>query len=193
MELLTNIVIGLVAALHLYFLWFEMFAWETTGRKIFRQMPAEMFPKTKALAANQGLYNGFLVAGLVWSLVISDPVWADKVALFFLTCVLIAGIFGAITASKKIFYVQGLPALVGIVLIAQVVVSIVAPFIGNSPTGDALEYWMYLITALLMVPAALIWSLIERVTISNVVLGVVGFSIAVMVVRMHQIWFVNGA
>ncbi|MFL0685138.1 MAG: DUF1304 domain-containing protein [Algoriphagus aquaeductus] len=117
MEILTNIGIGLIAALHLYFLWFEMFAWETTGRKIFRQMPAELFPKTKALAANQGLYNGFLVAGLVWSLVISDPVWADKVALFFLTCVLIAGIFGAITASKKIFYVQGLPALVGIVLI----------------------------------------------------------------------------
>lgn len=117
MVLLTNLVIGLIAALHLYFLWFEMFAWETTGRKIFRQMPKEMFPKTKVLAANQGLYNGFLVAGLVWSRVIADPIWADKVALFFLTCVLIAGIFGAITASKKIFYVQGFPALVAIVLI----------------------------------------------------------------------------
>lgn len=117
MELASNLVIGLIAVLHLYFLWFEMFAWETTGRKIFRQMPAELFPKTKTLAANQGLYNGFLVAGLVWSLVITDPVWADNVALFFLTCVLIAGIFGAITASKKIFYVQGLPALVAIILI----------------------------------------------------------------------------
>ncbi|MDX5337899.1 MAG: DUF1304 domain-containing protein [Cyclobacteriaceae bacterium] len=117
MELLTNLLISLIAALHLYFLWFEMFAWETTGRKIFRQMPKEMFPKTKVLAANQGLYNGFLVAGLIWSLVITDPIWADRVALFFLTCVLIAGIFGAITASKKIFYVQGLPALVGIGLI----------------------------------------------------------------------------
>lgn len=117
MEFLTNLLISLIAALHLYFLWFEMFAWETTGRKIFRQMPKEMFPKTKVLAANQGLYNGFLVAGLIWSLVITDPIWADRVALFFLTCVLIAGIFGAITASKKIFYVQGLPALVGIVLI----------------------------------------------------------------------------
>lgn len=117
MELASNLVIGLIAVLHLYFLWFEMFAWETTGRKIFRQMPAELFPKTKALAANQGLYNGFLVAGLVWSLVITDPVWADNVALFFLTCVLIAGVFGAITASKKIFYVQGLPALVAIILV----------------------------------------------------------------------------
>lgn len=117
MEILTNLVIGMIAALHLYFLWFEMFAWETTGRKIFRQMPAEIFPQTKVMAANQGLYNGFLVAGLVWSLVITDPIWAEKVALLFLTCVLIAGIFGAITASKKIFYVQGLPALVAIVLI----------------------------------------------------------------------------
>ncbi len=117
MELLTNLVIGLIAVLHLYFLWFEMFAWETTGRKIFRQMPAEIFPKTKVMAANQGLYNGFLVAGLVWSLVINDPDWADKVALFFLTCILMAGIFGAITASKKIFYVQGLPALIGILLV----------------------------------------------------------------------------
>lgn len=117
MELTSNLVIGLIAALHLYFLYFEMFAWDTIGRKTFRSIPADVFPKTKVLAANQGLYNGFLVAGLVWSLVISDPVWADKVALFFLTCVLIAGIFGAITASKKIFYVQGLPALVGIGLI----------------------------------------------------------------------------
>lgn len=117
MELASNLVIGLVAALHLYFLWFEMFAWETTGRKIFRQMPADLFPKTKALAANQGLYNGFLVAGLVWSLFIADPVWADKVALFFLGCVLVAGIYGAFTASKKIFFVQGLPALVGIGLV----------------------------------------------------------------------------
>jgi putative membrane protein len=117
MELSSNLVIGLIAIFHLYILWFEMFAWETTGRKIFRQMPAELFPKTKALAANQGLYNGFLVAGLIWSLVISDPIWADRVALFFLTCVLIAGVFGAVTASKKIFYVQGVPAMIGIVLV----------------------------------------------------------------------------
>jgi len=87
------------------------------GSKIFQQMPKEMFPKTKVLAANQGLYNGFLVAGLIWSLVITDPVWADRIALFFLTCVLMAGIFGAITASKKIFFVQGLPALLGILCV----------------------------------------------------------------------------
>jgi len=70
MEIAIKIIIGLVAILHLYFLYFEMFAWETTGRRIFRQFPAELFPKTKALAANQGLYNGFLVAGLAWSLYI---------------------------------------------------------------------------------------------------------------------------
>jgi putative membrane protein len=117
MELASKVIIGLVAALHLYFLYFEMFAWETTGRKIFRQFPADLFPKTKALAANQGLYNGFLVAGLIWSLLISDPIWADKIALFFLGCVLVAGIYGAFTASKKIFWVQGMPALVGIILV----------------------------------------------------------------------------
>ncbi|MDG1275918.1 MAG: DUF1304 domain-containing protein [Algoriphagus sp.] len=117
MEIAIKIVIGLVAILHLYFLYFEMFAWETTGRRIFRQFPADLFPKTKALAANQGLYNGFLVAGLAWSLFISDPIWADKVALFFLGCVLVAGVYGAFTASKKIFWVQGFPALIGIGLI----------------------------------------------------------------------------
>ena len=90
-------------------------------------------------------------------------------------------------------YTLGGTLLVGVLLLAQVVVSIVAPFVGNSPTGDGLEYWMYLITALLMVPAAMIWSLIERVPISNVVLGVVAGSVAVMVARMHQIWFVNAA
>jgi len=117
MELAYKILIILVAGLHLYFLYFEMLAWETIGRKIFRQFPADLFPKTKALAANQGLYNGFLVAGLIWSLLISDPVWAKNIALFFLGCVLVAGVYGAFTASMKIFWVQGLPALIGITLI----------------------------------------------------------------------------
>jgi hypothetical protein len=113
--------------------------------------------------------------------------------------VALAGVVGVVAFAFAVFkqppndYTLGGTLLVGVVLLAQVVVSIVAPFVGNSPAGDSLEYWMYLITALLMVPAALIWSLIERVAISNVVLGVVGFSIAVMVVRMHHIWFVNGA
>lgn len=83
--------------------------------------------------------------------------------------------------------------LVGVLLLAQIVVSIVAPFFGNSATGDALEYWMYLVTAVLMVPAGFIWSLVERSVVSNVVLGVVAGSVAVMLARMHQIWFVISA
>lgn len=88
-------------------------------------------------------------------------------------------------------YTLGSALLVGVLLVVQIVVSIVAPFVGNNPTGDLLEYWMYVITAVLMVPAALIWSLVERSVVSNVILGVVGGSIAVMVARMHQIWFVQ--
>lgn len=117
MDIASKIVIAFVALLHLYFLYFEMFAWETIGRKIFRQFPKEFFPKTKTLAANQGLYNGFLVAGLVWTFFISDPIWADRIALFFLGCVLVAGIYGGATASQKILWIQGLPALIGIVLL----------------------------------------------------------------------------
>lgn len=90
-------------------------------------------------------------------------------------------------------YTLGGTLIVGVLLLSQVVISIVAPIVGNSPTGDGLEFWMYLITAFLMVPAAMIWSLIERVPISNVVLGIVGVSVAIMVARMHQIWFVNVA
>lgn len=117
MEILAKILIGAIAALHLYFLYFEMFAWDTIGRKTFKQIPPEVFPKTKALAANQGLYNGFLVAGLVWSLLIEDPKWSFYIAVFFLSCVLVAGIYGALTATKKIFWVQGLPALIALVLL----------------------------------------------------------------------------
>jgi len=112
MEILSRILIAIIAAEHLYFLYFEMFAWETIGKKTFRSIPAELFKPTKALAANQGLYNGFLAAGLIWSLLISDSTWRFNIAMFFLCCVVIAGIYGAVTASKKIFFVQALPAIV---------------------------------------------------------------------------------
>ncbi|WP_409557923.1 MULTISPECIES: DUF1304 domain-containing protein [Flavobacteriaceae] len=114
--LLAKIVVIIVALLHIYFLWLEMFAWTTKAKKVFRQFPENLFEPTKTLAANQGLYNGFLAAGLLWSLIIQDPIWQVNLALFFLGCVAIAGIYGALTASKKIFVVQGLPALLGIVL-----------------------------------------------------------------------------
>lgn len=114
--LLAKIVVVIVALLHVYFLWLEMFAWTTKAKKIFRQFPEDLFEPTKTLAANQGLYNGFLAAGLLWSLFIQDPIWQINVALFFLGCVAVAGIYGALTASKKILMVQGFPALLGIVL-----------------------------------------------------------------------------
>ena len=117
MELLINLFIGIIAVFHIYILWFEMFAWETRGRKVFRNFPAELFPKTKTLAANQGLYNGFLAAGLIWTFFIENVEWKTNVAIFFLSCVAIAGIYGALTASKKIFFVQGLPAIIALVLI----------------------------------------------------------------------------
>lgn len=117
MGIAARIVIVFVALLHLYFLWFEMFAWTTRGRKIFKQFPPDLFEPTKTMAANQGLYNGFLSAGLIWSLFINDPVWQINIAVFFLGCVLIAGIFGAFTASRKIFFVQGIPALIGLLLV----------------------------------------------------------------------------
>lgn len=116
MELLTQILTGIIALEHLYFMYFEMFAWETIGKKTFKSLPENLFKPTKGLAANQGLYNGFLAAGLIWTFFISDTTWSKNIALFFLTCVTIAGIYGAISASKKIFFVQSLPAIIAILL-----------------------------------------------------------------------------
>ena len=107
----------LIAALHLYIMWFEMFKWTSRGPRIFSQFPKDLFEPTKVLAANQGLYNGFLAAGLLWSLFISDDIWQKKVALCFLLFVLVAGIYGALTASKKIIVVQAIPALLAIATI----------------------------------------------------------------------------
>ena len=117
MIILINILIGIVVALHLYFLYFEMFAWETLGRKIFKKFPKELFSQTKEMAANQGLYNGFLAAGLIWTLFIENELWKENIALFFLSCVAVAGIYGAATVEKKIFFVQALPAIIAILLI----------------------------------------------------------------------------
>jgi putative membrane protein len=108
---------ALIALGHLYFLWIEMFAWETVGKKTFKTFPKELFKPTKGLAANQGLYNGFLVAGLLWSFFISDLQWATNIRLFFLGCVIVAGIFGGLTVSKKIFTIQALPAIIAIVFV----------------------------------------------------------------------------
>lgn len=114
MNLLSKIIVGFVAFIHLYILWLEMFVWTTKARKVFKTIPSDMFEKTKVMAANQGLYNGFLAAGLIWSLFISNEIWTKNVALFFLSCILVAGIYGAFTVSKRIFYVQSIPAILGI-------------------------------------------------------------------------------
>ena len=112
MNLLVNILIAIVAALHFGFLYLEMFLWDKpAGRRVFRTSE-DLARQSKTLAMNQGLYNGFLAAGLIWSLFADD---ATKI--FFLSCVVIAGVFGAFTVSKRIFYVQALPALLALLII----------------------------------------------------------------------------
>ena len=115
MSMIANAVIGLVALLHVYFLVLEMFLWDTPyGRKTFG-LSAEYAAASKTLAANQGLYNGFLAAGLVWGLVLGAA--GGSVKLFFLGCVIVAGVFGAITVSRKILFVQALPAAIALILL----------------------------------------------------------------------------
>ncbi len=117
MSLISRIIIGLIAFIHLYILWFEMFAWTSRGPEIFKALPKDIFEQTKAMAANQGLYNGFLAAGLIWTYFISDPVWKKKISLFFLSCVAIAGIYGAFTIETKILFIQTIPSIIAIILI----------------------------------------------------------------------------
>ena len=105
MTMASNVLTGLVAFLHVYFLVLEMFLWaKPTGMRVFKRTLAEQ-ESTKVLAANQGLYNGFLAAGLVWSY------WAGSdVRVFFLVCVVVAGLYGAATAARSILFAQALPA-----------------------------------------------------------------------------------
>ena len=114
----AKLLVGLVAVEHLYILWLEMFAWETKGKKVFKgALPGDMFKLTKVMAANQGLYNGFLAAGLIWSFFITDALWQQNVASFFLICVIVAGMYGAATASTRILYVQALPAAIALAFV----------------------------------------------------------------------------
>lgn len=115
MALIASVVVALVALLHLYFLVLEMFLWDKpAGLKAFGNTP-EKAALTKVLAANQGLYNGFLAAGLLWGLWLGSD--GFDVQVFFLLCVLLAGLYGAATASRKILFVQALPAAVGLALV----------------------------------------------------------------------------
>lgn len=115
--LIANILVALVAALHAYFLVLEMFLWtKPTGLKVFRNTP-EKAEITKVLAANQGLYNGFLAAGLIWGLVHGNPAFAFQIKVFFLLCVIVAGAYGAATVSTRILFVQALPAVIALVVL----------------------------------------------------------------------------
>lgn len=113
MKLASTILTGIVALSHLWFLVLEMFLWNTPiGHKTFNLTP-EFAEASAALAANQGLYNGFLAAGLIWALTAKRR----DVKIFFLSCVVVAGVFGAATASMTILYVQALPALLALALV----------------------------------------------------------------------------
>ncbi len=113
--LLANLTVGLVTLLHLYFLVLEMFFWnKPLGRRVFGLTP-EFAQASKALAANQGLYNGFLAAGLIWGLSLGQAGYSIK--LFFLGCVTVAGVYGAFTVSHRIIWVQAVPGALALVLV----------------------------------------------------------------------------
>ena len=115
MTSIANFLVGLVALLHLYFLVLEMFLWDTPyGRRTFGLTP-EFAAASKALAANQGLYNGFLAAGLSWGLWLGSSGWHVKI--FFLSCVIVAGVYGAWTVNRKILFIQAVPAIVALILL----------------------------------------------------------------------------
>ena len=115
MKFLANIAVAFVAILHVLFMALEMFFWKTpSGRRIFG-LSREFAEKSAALAANQGLYNGFLAAGLVWSLILGSE--GSGVKIFFLSCVVVAGIFGAITVNRSIFWIQALPGIAALILV----------------------------------------------------------------------------
>ena len=115
MHTIATVATGLVAALHVYILYLEMFLWDTpNGRKAFG-LTKEFSAASKVLAANQGLYNGFLAAGLIWGIWLGLA--GDSVKIFFLACVVVAGIYGAITSSKKILFVQALPGAIALTLV----------------------------------------------------------------------------
>ena len=109
MSIIAKILIALVALEHIYFRVLEMFLWTAPRTRKAFGMSAEQAEQTKVLAGNQGLYNGFLAAGLIWAL-IAPTAYATQLALFFLACVLVAGIYGGFTANKRIWLLQALPA-----------------------------------------------------------------------------------
>lgn len=117
MNKIANLLISAIALLHFLIAYVEMFAWTSLGPKMFASLPADMFEPTAAMAANQGLYNAFLAVGLVWALWITDQVWRRNVATCFLLFVAAAGLFGALTVSITILYVQTVPSVIALILL----------------------------------------------------------------------------
>ncbi|MDB5523566.1 MAG: hypothetical protein JWM58_1329 [Rhizobium sp.] len=116
MQILSDGLVLFVALLHVGFLVLEMFLWtKPTGLRVFRNTP-ELAQATRVLAANQGLYNGFLAAGLIWSLTVFSPLFEFDIKMFFLACVVLAAIYGAFTVSRRILYIQGLPAILALAI-----------------------------------------------------------------------------
>ena len=116
-KMIGNILVGLVALVHVYIVYLEMVLWDTPrGHKAFNLKP-EFASASKVLAANQGLYNGFLAAGLVWSLLVSQPDFAFQLKVFFLVCVVVAAIYGAWSVKPRILLIQGGPAIAALVFL----------------------------------------------------------------------------
>ena len=112
-----NILVALVALLHIYFLVLEMFLWtKPLGLKTFGNSP-EKARESAVLAANQGLYNGFLAIGLIWGLIHPIPAFAFQIKVFFLLCVIAAGVYGALSVSRRILFVQAAPAMLALLLL----------------------------------------------------------------------------
>ena len=117
MKTLADLLVALVALEHVYILVLEMFLWtKPAGLKAFGMKPQQA-EATRVLAANQGLYNGFLALGLFWALSHPSPDFAFQLKLFFLGCVFVAGLYGSVTASRKILYIQALPAVLALIMV----------------------------------------------------------------------------
>ena len=117
MDIIAKILVGLVALEHLYILYMEMFTWMTPRVRKSFGTTEDFAQASKTLAANQGLYNGFLVAGMIWGLLHPDPLVGEQIQIFFLACVLVAGVYGGLTVKRRILYVQALPAVLALLAV----------------------------------------------------------------------------
>ncbi len=117
MRIAALALVAIIALLHFYIAWFEVFAWTSRGPNVFTDFPPELFAQTIQMAANQGIYNAFLAVGLTWSLFITDRKWQTNIAACFLLFVAAAGIFGAMTVTVKTLILQTAPAVIALVLV----------------------------------------------------------------------------